>query len=71
MARESSVSFSLFPAVLWNVTTPELVALPMLALAELVTTPLPAEAETSQEVASTLLSCICVLAADSSVDVST
>lgn len=71
MARESAVSFSLFPAVLWNVTTPELVALPMLALAEPAITPWPAEAEISPEVASALVSCICVLAADSRVDVST
>lgn len=71
MARESAVSSSLFPAELWNVTSPELEALPMLALAEPPNTPLPAVAETLPVTASVLVFAICVLTADSRVDVST
>lgn len=71
MARESAASLSFRPAELWNVTTPELVALPMLALAEPDTIPPPALADTSAALASVRLSCICVLAADSRRDVST
>ena len=71
MAREPSALLSFFPAELWNVTTPELVALPMLALAEPDTIPLPAVAETSAVLSSALVCCICMLAADSRAVVAT
>lgn len=71
MARESSDSLSFLPAVLWNLTTPELEALFMVAEAEAVTPtagPLP---DTPVSFDSVRLSCIWVLAADRRVDVST
>lgn len=71
MARESAASLSLFPAELWKVTTPELVALPMLALAEADTIPAPPSAKVLTSQDSVLLCCICVLAAASRVEVST
>lgn len=71
MARESSDSLSLLPAELWNLITPEVVALFIVALA-LPDAPMTgALTDASVSLDSVLLCCIWVLAADKRVDVST